>query len=83
MTAIHYPLSPEIVNRCNSEMEINSHKGNSWERLEGKDLAVKLQEEYSEFCIAFQKDPSMIEKEGADLINVTAMIISRFGKASD
>ena len=76
---IEYPLDDQIIQRCKIEMDTNSHKGNSWltsNVTEGY-LLNKLQEEYAEFVLALDRDRGMIEKEGADLINIISMLMRR------
>ena len=78
---IEFPLDQQIIDRCNTEMETNRHKGNSWKepQLTTEDfLLIKLSEEYSEFFLAILNNTSMIEKEGADLINIISMIMRRY-----
>ena len=83
MSELHYPVDQEIVSLCSEYMDVNSHKGNSWEdgqKVPLQFLLQKLAEEFSEFFLAAQKDHYMIKKEGADLINIASMIIKRYGK---
>jgi predicted house-cleaning noncanonical NTP pyrophosphatase (MazG superfamily) len=81
---LEYPLDDRIMRRCNNEMEANRHKGNSWMDAQQTPLPYlknKLQEEYAEFVLAPISEPEMIEKEGADLINVISMIMRRYRRA--
>ena len=80
---LQYPLDDQIIQRCKDEMDVNSHKGNSWlddSRVTLPYLLNKLQEEYAEFVMAIKTDPSMVEKEGADTINILSMIMRRYRK---
>jgi len=85
MTEIKYPLSIKIIKLC--EKLIDTHfkaKGNSWasgQQTPMPFLFSKLQEEYSEFLEAFRDPKYEVAKEGADLINVIAMLMRRYDKS--
>lgn len=74
MNNLIYPHKlTRVINMLDKQLELNSHKGNTWQKCDHLWLKNKLHEEYAE-CILSPNNPN----EYADLANICNMLIWRY-----